>query len=70
MMVIVILSFGWGVFLDVWLVSVCFSAARATVSCVAAASCLEGKCQGVCSHTGGKRGGKHARRKLETRPEC
>lgn len=51
MMVIVILSFGWGVFLDMWLISVCFSvamsAAQATVSWAAAASYLQSKCQGL-----------------------
>lgn len=45
-------TFLWvGVFLDVWLVSVCFSvamsAAQAIVSWVAAASYLQSKCQGL-----------------------
>lgn len=54
-MAVVIFSFGWGLFLHVWLVSVCFSAAtpaaQATVSCAAAAS----KHRGVCSYTGERR---------------
>lgn len=49
--------------------SVAAHAAQATVSCVPAASYLESKCQGVCSHTSRRRGGNHTGRKLEMRPE-
>lgn len=50
--------------LAVCVFSVAMSAAQATVSSVAAASYLNSKCRGVCSHTSKRRG-----RKLEMTPE-
>lgn len=72
-MVIVTVSFEWELFLDVQLIQsgfFCGSSCSTSHSFfVPAASYLESKCQGVCSHTSRRRGGNHTGRKLEMRPE-